>query len=370
MTHIPSDEEVLQQLAELRLENPNVGILKAVQQIKHKNPGWGLTAKRLRTVSKQAEIQRGGGPENEPNDHPNLKPNNPSPVSDQPTNESPMSALMNVLGRFMAGGDRQAAKRAAQIDMTFKQAPDVKRLVNNPRAFGKTDLTFLGSGYPMRSCKLAVTIMLQIVAPDELLYGCIAWSSRSLGGLPTAMHVHTQPSASLPLAFTRAKDAALNHHQSTALAVNIIDVEMLERGEGIKSGSLNYMSFSHAFVMFVGPEGVRVLQAWGEHGYSLADNIRSPAARLRDWIDAEAFVNQYDQLVGMEPAWNAKTYEAYKQCFGVDIPKITGRSGPERKPVVPYFRPWTRIKEISNVKTNDISRWFSVMDVVDSLLRK
>lgn len=45
MTHIPSDEEVRQQLAELRLENPSVGIIKAVQLIKNKNPDWGLSAK-------------------------------------------------------------------------------------------------------------------------------------------------------------------------------------------------------------------------------------------------------------------------------------------------------------------------------------
>jgi hypothetical protein len=232
-----------------------------------------------------------------------LHTNGPSLATNEPTQESPMSALMQVLGRFLAGGDRQAAKRAAQVDMTFKQAFDVTDLVNNPELFAKTDLTSLGINYPMRSCKLAVTIILQIVAPDKLLHGCIAWSSRSLGGLPTAAQIHTQRSASLPLAFARAKEAALRQNQSTALAVNIIDVEMTERGEGIKYGSLNYMSFAHAFVIFVGPEGARVLQAWGEHGYSLGQNLESPASRLRDWSEAQVFVDQYDRLANMQASF-------------------------------------------------------------------
>lgn len=67
----------------------------------------------------------------------------------------------------MAGGDRDAAKRAAQIDITFKMAPEVKRLVNNPSAFAKRNVTDMGASYPMRSCKLVVTIILQLVARDD-----------------------------------------------------------------------------------------------------------------------------------------------------------------------------------------------------------
>ncbi|KAF8598099.1 hypothetical protein BDV93DRAFT_451711 [Ceratobasidium sp. AG-I] len=221
----------------------------------------------------------------------------------------------------------------------------------------------------MRSCKLAVTIVLQILARDELLYECLAWNSRSLGGLPTVAQIHSRPSASLPIAFGRAKEAALNDQKSTALAVNIVDIELMERGEGYTLGSLNYMSFAHAFVAFIGPEGMRVLQAWGEHGYSLGENIRSPASKLLDWTEAEEFVNQYDRLVKMGPVWKTEAYEAYKQYFGVDIVKITGPSGPESKKVTPNFRPWTRIKEINDVQTNDIKRWFKVIDVVDKLVK-
>ncbi|KAG9119651.1 hypothetical protein FRC07_005241 [Ceratobasidium sp. 392] len=297
MTHIPSDEEVLEQLAKLRVDNPTVGMIKAVTLIKERNPDWGLSTKRLRNISKLAEPQQSD----------NLMPvvhephnNQVSLVPNQLADESPMSALMLVLERFMAGGNRKAAKRAAQVDLTFKMSPEVEKLLSNPSAFAKTNLTHMGVNFPMRSCKLAVTIVLQIVAPDELLYECLAWSSRSLGGLPTVAQIRARPSASLPIFFARAKEAALKQQQSTALAVNIVDVEMMERGEGFNLGSLNHMSFSHAFVAFVGPEGMRILQAWGEHGYSLAENLRSPASRLRDWTEAEAFVNRYDQLTKME----------------------------------------------------------------------
>jgi hypothetical protein len=45
MAHIPSDEEILEKLAELRIGNPEIGINKAVTLIKEKNPDWGLSAK-------------------------------------------------------------------------------------------------------------------------------------------------------------------------------------------------------------------------------------------------------------------------------------------------------------------------------------
>ncbi|QRW05863.1 hypothetical protein RhiLY_04862 [Ceratobasidium sp. AG-Ba] len=345
MAYVPTEEEIFTQLAELRVHNPDIGMIKAVTLIKEKNPDWGLTDKRLRNVAKPSSSQRSDVPPkgNELRDDQKIS-------LDQPLHDSPMTCLMQVLDRLMAGGDRKAAKRAAQIDLSFKMAANPSALVNNPSLFAKQDFSSMGSSYPMRSCKLAVTIVLQIVAPDGLLYDCIAWNSRTLGGLPTVAQLRGRPSASFPAAFARAKESAINGQKSTALAVNLIDVEMMERGEGYIAGSLNYMSFSHAFVAFVGPEGVRILQAWGEHGYSLAENIRSPAARLRDWSEAEAFVNKYDQLVHMGSSWNTDTFEAYKECFGVDIPKITGPRGPERKKVTPCFRPWTRIKELGDIQ--------------------
>lgn len=45
MVHIPSDEDILKQLAELRIDNPDIGMNKAVTIIKQKNPDWGLSAK-------------------------------------------------------------------------------------------------------------------------------------------------------------------------------------------------------------------------------------------------------------------------------------------------------------------------------------
>ncbi|CAE6407161.1 unnamed protein product [Rhizoctonia solani] len=365
MAHIPSDEEILEQLAELRSVNPGIGINKAVTLIKEKNPDWGLSAKRLRSVSKHLDP-----PSSDVLPDTNKLHNNQLSPPSQPAEESPMSTLMQVLEQFMAGGDRKAAKRAAQIDLSFKMDLDgIQRLVNNPSAFTKMDFSSSGANYPMRSCKLAVTIILQIVAQDKILYDCIALNSRALGGLPTVAQIRARPSASLPIAFAKAKEAALKHQKSTAIAVSLIDVEMTERGEGYSSGSLNYMSFAHAFVAFIGPEGMRILQAWGEHGYSLAENIRSPASRLQDWSKAEEFVNCYDKLVHMGTEWKPETFEAYMQCFGVDIPKITGPRGPERKSVTPCFRPWTRIKEINDVKTGDIKRWFKVLDAVNRLVK-
>ena len=121
--------------------------------------------------------------------------------------------------------------------------------------------------------------------------------SKSLGGLPTMADVLKTPSTDLPKRFAQAKKAAIDGTvgKVTVLGVNLVDVEMLERGEK-KSRDMNYSSFAHSFVIAIVREGFRTYQAWGEHGYLLDQHLMRRGSRLRSWEDSKTFLKTFQEL--------------------------------------------------------------------------
>lgn len=219
-----------------------------------------------------------------------LKPSAPTRSSG-----SVMEALMKLLGHLCAGGDTKASRRATQIDMTLKLsgAPPLPPLADFLQDYGH-------GIYPMKSCKLATTLITQLTAPDHALTACTSWNSRALGGLPTADRVTKIPSADLPSEYIRLYAKAVGVGETAILAVNLVDVEMILRGEGVKRGGIGFSTFSHSFVLVIAPEGVRIIQAYGEWGYSLGENLKSRASRLLTFKEAEDYVHEYDRLCEMK----------------------------------------------------------------------
>ncbi|TGO29683.1 hypothetical protein BPAE_0012g00380 [Botrytis paeoniae] len=80
-----------------------------------------------------------------------------------------------------------------------------------------------------RSCKMAATLVLLFATSDDpvSLHNALKSQSHSLGGLPNYDSVRKTPSASLLLAFRRAKLAAQTNNQTTILAVTLVDVHLL-----------------------------------------------------------------------------------------------------------------------------------------------
>lgn len=79
------------------------------------------------------------------------------------------------------------------------------------------------------------------------------------------------------------------------LGVNLVDVEMLERGEKM-SRDMNYPSFAHSFVIAIAREGFRIYQSWGEHGYRLDQYLMRRGSRLRSWEDVKTFLKNFQKL--------------------------------------------------------------------------
>ncbi|KAI0031519.1 hypothetical protein K488DRAFT_32136, partial [Vararia minispora EC-137] len=176
----------------------------------------------------------------------------------------------------------------------------------------------------------------------------LAWLSRSLGGLPTPFDVLRAPSASLSAAYTHARARAEGAESSvTTLGINLVDVEMLQRGGN------EFESFAHACVLVVAPQGVRVLQAWGEHGYSLRENIGSDAGRIRSLDEGAVFAKDFDRLCTMKGAWNKEINRLYARLFDVDVLALM-RAGRMRRPMVPKFRAWVRVLEVGDVQRTDV----------------
>jgi hypothetical protein len=143
---------------------------------------------------------------------------------------------------------------------------------------------------------MAATLVLLLASSNDppCLDNALKSQSRSLGGLPTYTSIKKTPSASLPLAFRRAKLAAVIERQTTVLAVALVDVHIFELAQ--RGVSEPYFSFAHVFTIGVGPEGVIIWQAWGKHGYRLDEYLNNGHGRIRDWSEADQFVRDFDKL--------------------------------------------------------------------------
>ncbi|KAI0316229.1 hypothetical protein OF83DRAFT_1060689 [Amylostereum chailletii] len=192
------------------------------------------------------------------------------------------------------------------------------------------------------------------------------WMSRSLGGLPTAREVLEVDSADVGRVYARAEGRARGQGETTLVAVGLVDVELLLRGEGLVGGGTDYESFSHTFVMVVGPEGVRVVQAWGEHGYSLGENLASSASKVRTWEQGREYVRDFENLCAKKGGWSREINGLYLKLFGVDVTRMSQSGGPMRRGMTPKFRGWARVKEGRDVRVEDVKRWEAVLDAIDA----
>ena len=156
---------------------------------------------------------------------------------------------------------------------------------------------------PWNSCLLATTLLLVFAAPKDpdAMHSALKFSSSTLGGQPTMAMINATPSVDLAIRFARAKKLAVDGKvgKVTVLGVNLVDVEMIKRGETRRKPT-GYSSFAHSFVLGVGREGWRLFQAWGKHGYTLDQWLDRRGSRLRNWKEAKAFVKDFGVLATSE----------------------------------------------------------------------
>lgn len=292
-----------------------------------------------------------------------------------PPTPSPLTNLFVKIHHFFASGTQTASIRFAAIQTTVTMGETEV----TPSALLLASVKVAGEGLPWNSCKLAATLVLLHAVPKDasVMFEALKFQSQSLGGLPTMSIINVTPSADLAPRFALAKKAAINGKvgKCTVLAVSLVDVEMIERGEN-KNKPMGYSSFAHTFVLAIGREGWRVFQSWGEHGYRLDEYLERGGARLRDWKEAKAFLKAFLVLATAEVgsrffvdlledecanhlcqgSWSQKINDAYEACFEVNILKICGKKGPQ-KPIVPIYRPWVRFFEVEDVKDLDIDKF-------------
>ena len=242
-----------------------------------------------------------------------LEPNNPSATLSKPVAESevkpdrpapsqtpsPLNNLFAKIHHFFADGAQTASIRFAAIQ-TIVTTGEVEVTHS---AYQAASHVLAGNSLPWNSCKLAATLVLLHAVPKnaEAMFKALKFQSQSLGGLPTMSMINATPSANLAARFAQAKKAAIDGKvgKCTVLAVSLVDVEMIERGEK-KSKPMGYSSFAHTFVLGIGREAWRVFQSWGEHGYSLDAYLERDGARLREWKEAKAFLKAFLVLATAE----------------------------------------------------------------------
>jgi hypothetical protein len=200
--------------------------------------------------------------------------------------QSPLHALQQQVARMFQHGPQRAGamfdnmKDAAAWSITTIPTPD--RDPDEP--------------YLWNSCKAAATLVGILACPAERLLEVALFQAR---GVLTLDAINSTPSTSLRTAFGKAKVLAGGETRiSTVLVVSLVDVRIFEKAK--KGESQGYTSFAHTFVLGIGPEGVIIWQAWGEHGYRLDQWINNDGARLRSWREADAFVDDFEKFVSYE----------------------------------------------------------------------
>ncbi|KAF1954300.1 hypothetical protein CC80DRAFT_476030 [Byssothecium circinans] len=196
-----------------------------------------------------------------------------------------------------------------------------------------------------------------LTAPKDRdsLFAAVKMQSRSLGGLPTLQQIRLTPSASFMTAYQKAKQLALGEVKcTTVIAVNLTDVHIFELAQ--QGRSEEYFSFAHVFVAAVGPEGVIIWQSWGKYGYRLDEYLRRGDGRLRDWPEADQFVDDFMTLASQNGAWTGKRNRLYKRLFHIDLQKLCGSKGAER-PLTPRYEPWVRLHTFEDVKYDDVTKF-------------
>jgi len=252
------------------------------------------------------------------------------------------SFVFAKLQEFVAAGSNKLIESNFDVSLS--------RLDSNP-------LSQWSSLCPWNSCKMAATLVLLFAAPrdSESLFFAGKTQSRSLGGLPTLKQIRETPSASLDTAYRRAKqDASGDGRRTTVMAVNLTDVHIFELAEQGKAQL--YFSFAHVFVLAVGPEGTVIWQSWGKFGYRLDEYLNRGGGRLRNWQEADQFVNDFTKLVSGKGTWTAKRNKLYERLFHIDLNHVCGPKGPE-KPLVSKFQPWVRIHSLENVRYEHVTKF-------------
>ena len=290
---------------------------------------------------------------------------------------SALEILHKIIVAFFAEGPAQASMKFSALNITILSGEATIRKDCYPSLLMQP---LMASRVPWNSCKLATTLVLVLAASNEgtATFDAMKFMSQSLGGLPTLQTIQNTPSASLATAFAKAKKAALDGKvgKVTVLGVNLVDVEMIERGENC-SRDMAYTSFAHSFVLGISRAGWRIYQSWGEHGYRLDEWLANGGAVIRDWEAAKLFLKSFIRLAvttvcirssmkkdnirhklttSIKGSWSTEINDAYEECFNVNILDVCGKSGPQN-PIVPKYRPWVRIFEIEDVKPANIQKF-------------
>lgn len=289
----------------------------------------------------------------------------------QPPSDDVDAALRDALLQLFAKGDDLAALRYHVVEQQLKLPIMMGRVRNCPaptvqqcaaefarRASDKAFVRQVAINYPWQGCKMAASLVAILCADlddADARRAAVAYGARSLGGLPTLRDVRS-PSTSLVAVLSRAVAAAGGHgrtapRESTCLVVNLVDCAMLKAGEMGDPRVERFMSYAHSFVLLVSPAGVSLIQAWGEHGYTLQEwLLRNP--RPMGFDEAAAFAERYDRFCGFS-VWDDVTNALYKELFHVDVKgHVERRQG---KPVPARIKSWTRVLEVPRVTAGRVA---------------
>jgi hypothetical protein len=203
---------------------------------------------------------------------------------------TPLEALRIRIGAFFTSGPLVASFIVANLHATVAN----RSTVLSSGTWDYSDIEQYNFLQPWSSCKLAASLVLVTASSEYRMFDALKFQSNSFGGLPTLVKIRNTPTASFSDSFGKAKTAAETQGRTTIIGVSLVDIHIFRLAQAKTADQ--WSSFAHSFVVGVGPEGVTIWQAWGEHGYRLDEYIDRGGARLRSWDEAEQFVKDFRRL--------------------------------------------------------------------------
>lgn len=246
--------------------------------------------------------------------------------------------LWTVLKKTLLKDEYDLKRRICVLDMGVKVGEPftswLRTMANYENRTDTNDLpTWSESGldlepdnYPWNGCKFAAVAIAHLLADwtvcdlDAMRSTIAPLCHNSLGDI--ARVVSTSTTVSITDAFLAACRAAEEFGHSTALHVNVRDMDLIRRQE--RSPFKQFKNtFAHAFVMTVSPAGVFLYQAYGPDGYTLryhAEHGRHGTGPMSAHDEAVTWIDRFNEFAAAPCGkWTADINAAYAHCFEVDL---------------------------------------------------
>jgi hypothetical protein len=169
---------------------------------------------------------------------------------------------------------------------------------------------------------IAATLVGLFACPSQRLHEVVEFQTEHLNELAFIEAARKTPSASLKAAFSHAKSLACGRNPVMSVIMgSLVDVHMLNLKQQQRPEMLNlnqqrrtenYTSFTHNFVLGIGPEGAIVWQSSAKDERKRGKKPDEPisSAQIQTWQATDEFVDDFEKFVAHKVSFSVHPYNS------------------------------------------------------------